>query len=239
MTKLNPFTTAILAISLLSSVACNMNCVSASGNVISETREVGSFSGISLRSSGKILLKSGGSQPISIKSDDNILALLKTEVKNGTLVIYLDECVTGRRTLEIEVFMDRIKELSISGSGEIVGLDEFKGDDVELNISGSGDILVSLDADNLESSVSGSGTITITGKMDEHKLHISGSGDIYARDLSSETASAFISGSGSCQIHVRDELDAHISGSGTVEYSGSPKVKSSVSGSGKVISRGN
>jgi hypothetical protein len=167
------------------------------------------------------------------------MALLKNEVKNGTLVVYLDECVTGRRTLEIEVFMDRIKELSISGSGEIVGLDEFKGDDVELNVSGSGDILVSLDADNLESSVSGSGTITVTGKVDEHKLHISGSGDIYARDLSSETASAFISGSGSCQIHVRDELDAHISGSGTVEYSGSPKVKSSISGSGKVLSRGN
>lgn len=238
MTKINPFTATILAISLFSNVACNMNCVSASGNIISETREVESFSGISFRSSGKILLRSGASQPISIKTDDNILALLKTEVKNDVLEVYLDECVTGRRTLEIEVFMDRITELSISGSGEIVGLDSFKGNDVELNVSGSGDILVGLDAKELDSHVSGSGTITVTGKTDEHKMHISGSGDIYARDLSSESASAYISGSGSCQIHVKDDLDAHISGSGTVEYSGSPEVSSSISGSGKVISRG-
>ncbi|MEF8983378.1 MAG: DUF2807 domain-containing protein [Bacteroidales bacterium] len=44
-----------------------------------------------------------------------------------------------------------------------------------------------------------------------------------------------ISGSGSCDVHVTENLEVDVSGSGKVRYEGNPVIDADISGSGKVV----
>ena len=113
----------------------------------------------------------------------------------------------------------------------------WQADPVDAQISGSGDLSLELEARSVIARISGSGGIAMSGRTESLETRISGSGGLSAFDLETGNASIRISGSGSCKVHVKDELDVHISGSGSVDYKGNPKVNVSGSGSGSVQSK--
>ena len=73
------------------------------------------------------------------------------------------------------------------------------------------------------------------GSVDHSALFVSGSGNIFAFNLESNDQEVRISGSGNCEVFVRDLLEVDISGSGNVFYKGNPSVSTNISGSGNVI----
>jgi|FLOH01.1.fsa_nt_gi hypothetical protein len=223
-----------LAVSAVLLQGCLMDCVSPSTNVTTETRAVPVFTGIKLLGSGTVVLHSGAPAPLTIRCNENIFPYLKTVVEGSTLVISFDKCVTGRTTLEIDATIQELQLLELSGSGKIIGVDNLDGSSMDLNISGSGDIVANIEANNVDSRISGSGTITLAGRVNDHNIRISGSGDLVGFDLISADASASISGSGTCELNVSNDLEVHISGSGDVIYKGSPEIHSNISGSGTV-----
>jgi hypothetical protein len=90
---------AIIALVLLGGVlfsGCisSPNCVVGSGNVVNETRSVGSFNGIDLHGSGALFLSQGTQQPLRIEAEDNILKVLSTRVESGKQVIGSDACIS-------------------------------------------------------------------------------------------------------------------------------------------------
>jgi hypothetical protein len=204
--------------------------------VISETREVSSFHSIRLSVNGEVTVIQGKEQSLVIRADDDVIPRLRTRVKNGTLVISSVGGIRRSAQLEIDIVMEEIKGLSISGSGTITVSDRIKADDVSLKISGSGDIFLELDASDINTKISGSGKINLSGTVKSHTIDISGSGDTKAFDLLTDTTTVKISGSGDCMVNVSENLDVKISGSGDVEYKGSPKVNFKGSGSGTVKS---
>jgi hypothetical protein len=204
--------------------------------VISETREVSSFHSIRLSVNGEVTVIQGKEQSLVLRADDDVIPRLRTRVKNGTLVISSVGGIRRSAQLEIDIVMEEIKGLSISGSGTITVSDRIKADDVSLKISGSGDIFLELDASDINTKISGSGKINLSGTVKSHTIDISGSGDTKAFDLLTDTTTVKISGSGDCMVNVSENLDVKISGSGDVEYKGSPKVNFKGSGSGTVKS---
>jgi hypothetical protein len=204
--------------------------------VISEAREVPSFHSIRLSVNGEVTVTQKKGQSLVIRADDEVLPRLRTRVKNGTLVISSIGGIRRSAQLEIDIEMEEINGLSISGSGTIMVNDRIKADDVSLKISGSGDIFLELDANDIVTKISGSGKINLSGTVKSHTIDISGSGDTKAFDLLTDTTSVNISGSGDCMVNVTENLDVKISGSGDVEYKGSPKINFKGSGSGTVKS---
>ena len=204
--------------------------------VISETREVSRFHSIRLSINGDVTVTQGKGQSLEIRADDDIMPRLRIKVKNGTLVISSIGAVRGSAFLEIDIEMEEIKGLNISGSGTIKFKNRIEADTVSLKISGSGSIFLELDASDIDTKISGSGVINLSGTVRSHTIEISGSGDTKAFELITEKTSVKISGSGDCMVNVSENLDVKISGSGDVEYKGSPKVNFRGSGSGSVMS---
>ena len=95
--------------------------VSGSGTIKSETRVVPGFTGISLCLDGLVEIRQGGTEGVTIETDDNILPLLETAVENGTLKIRPATGSTSFRTrkLKIIVYAKTIDTLAIAGSGSI------------------------------------------------------------------------------------------------------------------------
>jgi Putative auto-transporter adhesin, head GIN domain len=213
---------------------CSKKKVKGSGNLISEERQVSEFNQIVLKGMGKITLASGEQQNLNIKTDDNIVSLIETTVRNGELKISHNAWNIRPTTLEFLITVKDLKGVAVSGSGNISGKDRFFSEDFFINVSGSGNISLDLETQQLDSDVSGSGLIRLAGKSNSHDASITGSGKIRAFDMETRNASISITGSGDCNLNVSEKLQAKVTGSGDLRYKGRPQLSTKVTGSGSV-----
>ena len=208
-----------------------------SGTVITEERDVPIFDQIHLKGSGKVFLAKAATQYVRLETDDNLIPHIRTEVENSKLVISHERKNIRPTVLTIHINTADLEGVSISGSGDITGKDEFSANKFYADIAGSGDISLKVGAKHLRSSISGSGSIAFSGSANTFDAAITGSGDIDAFELQARDSAVVITGSGNCRVKVSDLLRTKITGSGDVLYKGWPQITKSITGSGKVKDR--
>jgi hypothetical protein len=213
-----------------------------SGNMITSSREVYGFHAIELDYPAKVFIKQGSSESVKIEAEDNLMPLLKTEVRNGRLKIFYrksgEKHVNPTETVVINITVKQLDEVNFSSAGELI-LEDIKTDKLEVSLNGAGTLdLRDVEAESLQVSLSGAGSMSASGKVDELDVNISGFGDFKGEDLQSQTAVVSISGAGSATVWVEDKLDAEISGAGSVNYYGSPSVTKQIGGLGTVNKSG-
>ncbi len=207
-----------------------------------ETRDVGSFSSISLSISADLYLTQGNDTKVVIEAEQKILDLIRTEVVGDNLKIKLKTgkwYIRGNKQIKIYVSTPDVEGLFLSGSGNIKAETQIKTESLDFAISGSGNIVIDdLVVSDLEGHISGSGDIDLSGSKtaETMEISISGSGDLFADNLKVNSVEIRISGSGTCKVFAVSELEVSVSGSGSVYYKGNPMVNAKVSGSGKVRS---
>lgn len=238
----------IITLSLV--VAFTVSCtaqwgkrVKGNGNVITTERSVGEYDAVALSGWFDVDLVEGREGNLTLEGESNLLDYIKTEVKDGKLVIKTKKGVNLKPSswkdgIRITVPVESIDALVLSGSGDIVGKKTIKTNSFRTVMSGSGDITVDVEANSVEAKMSGSGDINLSGTAENFEATISGSGDIKAYDLSADNVDATVSGSADIKVTANKMLKARVSGSGDISYRGNPeKVDTRASGSGD-ISRG-
>ena len=213
---------------------CSAKKVKGSGNVVTESRQVAKFNRVHLKGSGKVFLTRGKTPSIAIKTDDNILPIIKTAVSDGKLVISHENYNPRPTTLHYFITANELKGIAVSGSADITSDGKFVSDHFSADISGSGDVRLELEVGRLKSDISGSGSMRFSGKTDSLDASITGAGNIRAFDMQARNVSLKITGSGNCEVNAFETLDVKITGSGDVRYKGSPQISKKVTGSGNI-----
>ncbi len=214
--------------------------IKGNGNTVTIDRSVGDYDAIALSGWFDVDLVDGKEGEITLEGESNLLAYIKTEVKDGKLVIKVEKGVNLKPSswddgIRITVPIETISALALSGSGDIVGKKIIKTDKFKTSMSGSGDITISVQANSVDASMSGSGDITLSGSTNDFEATISGSGDIKAYDLEADNVDATVSGSADIKVTANKLLKARVSGSGDISYRGNPdKVDTKASGSGDI-----
>lgn len=226
---------------LLLLLLCACSVVRGSGNVITETRTVSDFDQVELNDQGEVILKLGEQESLVLEAEDNIIAVVETEVRGNTLYIGTksNKIINPTKPVRYFLTMKEISALKIFGSGSITA-DKIMTDRLTLNINGSGDISIgSLSAESLEVDISGSGDVEVAGQTTSQTIKLSGSGNHQAADLETEVVDVEVNGSGGTTVWANQTLSVEINGSGSVNYYGSPTVSQSISGSGDLKDLGN
>jgi hypothetical protein len=213
---------AILGALVCSTIGCKVlhklhlegDGIQGSGKAKTESRTVGSFSKIAVEGPADVKWTQSDKQTLSVKTDDNLLSNLETEIKGDTLYIRFKENCSTKTDSIVTIASPTLDGLAISGSS-----------DAEL---------LGISSDDFNISVSGSGDVTASGTAKSADISISGSGDVDAFGLQLDSADVSIAGSGEMKLSVKTLLDASIAGSGDISYRGDPKVQKSVMGSGDV-----
>jgi hypothetical protein len=203
------------------------------------TVEVDDFTKISFGVPGTLYLTQGDKNSVEIHADEETMDRVEV-VQEGNKLKIRNRKSYGWNSwnsskISVYVTMKTIEGIGVSGSGSVVGKNQIKAGNIDLDISGSGNLEMELNAEDVDISISGSGSVALNGSGGKADVSISGSGKIRAEEFEVSTFIASISGSGTCYITANDEIDARISGSGSVYYRGNPdKVSAHASGSGKV-----
>jgi len=190
--------------------------VKGEGELVKKSYSVDDFTGLGIGVSGKVYVKKGSSNEITIEAQQNILDNIEMEVENGSLSLEFKKNANNYKKITIWVEMDNIDKLAIGGSADIEVEDRFDN------------------MNELKLAIGGSGSIKLAGRANQAKVSLAGSGDIDCPDLEANDVKVSIAGSGDVLIGAEDNLDVSIAGSGDVRYKGNPRVKTSIAGSGNV-----
>lgn len=219
MYKIIRLTLLGLALSGCTTVSLGVGQLRGSGNVTTETHEVGAFTAINVSGVGEVVITQGTADGLTVETDDNLQAIMLSEVRGGTL--YLGEQpnvgFSNATRVTFTVMVNNLKAITLSGAARISAHD--------------------LSSDTLTVAHSGAGTVTTTGTVVEQHVTLSGAGSYDGAALTSDRATVDLSGLGSVVVQVRQRLDATISGAGSVAYIGSPEVHTQVSGLGSIRQR--
>lgn len=189
--------------------------VKGSGVAASETRAIASFDSIDATGVGKLKLRIGDAESLKVSADDNILPLIKTEVKDGVLTLSTKGATLSKTDIVFEVTARRIKRLENSGT-------------VSIDASG-------FNGGELSVETSGVGSIKLDGRVDSFRAELSGVGSLEADALLADRVETSLSGVGSAHVRAEKSLRANVSGVGSLSWKGAATdVTTHVSGIGRV-----
>jgi hypothetical protein len=189
--------------------------VSGSGSKQTETRDLGNFDAVEISGAYIVKIDSGGKTSLQIEADDNLLPLIKTEVRGGRLVISSKEDFNTRKSPVVTISMPDVKRVEASGASnfEISGV---KNDSLELKLNGAS-------------------SMDLAGETGKLKVDMAGAGSMDAKNLHAKTVDLNTSGAGSASVYATDALNVAISGVGSVDYYGQPKfIRKNISGFGSL-----
>ncbi len=218
--------------------------IKASDTIMSETREASGFTGIDMRTVGRVVISQGETESLALRGPDNVVPLIQTSVRNGVLVIEMEDnlFVTNmhnERVLTITIGVKDLGALDVSGLADVT-MDGLTASHLEMDISGAGKIDFSgLSLDSLSLTLSGAGDVELEGEADSAEIDLTGAGNVEASDLKLRTADVSLTGLGSAKVWVTDMLTGSITGAGSIEYYGDPQTDLENTGLGTFKSLGN
>jgi hypothetical protein len=108
-------------------------------------------------------------------------------------------------------------------------------DRFELEVPGASLIDMDLEVTDLEIMLAGAGAVTLKGRAEHQSISLNGVGNLSAFELESRSSKVTVSGMGSVEVNVKENLDARVNGVGSIRYKGNPtNVTDRVSGLGTI-----
>jgi hypothetical protein len=188
---------------------------SGSGTMKLEKRSVPVFTALDISGAFDVEISIKPEQSLEIEGDDNLLPLIKTEVKDGVLNINNEKSFSTKHKLRVRISVANLKAISTSGASDIIASD-VKSDDFKIDASGAG-------------------KLQLSGETKALDVEMSGAGELAAKDFRAQRVVINSSGAAEADVYASEELTAHVSGAGNVNYYGNPKtINEDRSGAGSI-----
>jgi hypothetical protein len=212
-----------------------------SGEVISQERPVSGIRRVRMGVPGNLEIQQGATESLTVTGEDNILAVLTTDMAGDELEIgwITNASIRPLRPLQVKLTVKNLEGLVSSSSGKVT-VGPLTTGNLRLNLSSSGGVEINaLQADKVTVDLSSSGDLLLKGEANQLDVQISSSGSFQGADFPVEQAAVRMSSSGNATLWVLKNLDVNITSSGNVAYYGQPAVLQTITSSGNLIPRGN
>jgi len=216
------------------------DCIKRTGPIISEIRNLGSFTKIKAEHNVDIYISQGAVQEIKVQAGKNIVPLIETVIEDGTLIIRnKNRCNWARsykKELSVYITVPSIKWIINEGTATIKSLNTFVEDTLDVQTTNSGDLDLSVNTSKLLSHIFGSGDIRLQGVTYEHACNIGGTAYLYAKNLTTSYTYIDTHTIGPSEINVNGGLlICRIERKGDVYCYGNPSsVQKTITGTGQL-----
>lgn len=213
--------------------------IKGNGNVTTITRNTSEYDGIKCAGSFDYVLVAGTEGNIKIEGEENLLEYIVTEVKDGNLIVKVEDRINLRtstnKTIKITIPFRDISKVSLAGSGDLWNEDTITSNNLKVALAGSGNLKLTIETTDVDASLAGSGDLTLKGNTNSLEANVAGSGDFHGFDLQANHTDVSVAGSGDATVVSNESLKARVAGSGDIKYKGNPKTEDTkVAGSGSI-----
>lgn len=206
----------LLIVALVALSSCKFGRgIAGSGNRKAEKRDVKSFNAIDTSGAYEVNVTCQKPASVEIEADDNILPLIKTEVRDGTLFVSSEQEFHSSKSPVLRITVPDLNSVANHGAGDVT--------------------IVDANSNDLTIKSTGAASISAAGKAKSVTISSTGAGNVDTSKLTAEKARVESTGAANVDVYASDLLDVDISGVSSVTYSGNPKtVTKTVSGVGSV-----
>lgn len=224
-------------ITLMTQFSCAQKGIKGNGNVINESRKTESYDKVTLIGSATIELIPGTEGELIVSAESNIVPYIETIVKGNELIVRFKDnfSYSTRKGIKVLVPVKEITDITLKGSGDIMGTKVLNLDNLNITLDGSGDISLNVASQTLKAEVFGSGDIDLKGTSLDFTGNINGSGDLKSKKLITQNSILSVNGSGDIESTTTNKVDALVVGSGDIHVYGNPiKESKMIKGSGDI-----
>ena len=245
-TRIAIYTIGILSFLLLGLFSCKKSgtdCLTSTGKIVREVRNVDDFDSIDMGDKVNLILSEDSVMKVEVEAGQNLLNGIDTKVIDHQLVIRNNTICDWVRSYKIPVnvyvSVNNIKKIFYNSSGNITTLTPIKSDNLDVIVwGGAGTIDMNLDIKGSGYFYLQSGTVdfNLHGTCHYCLFHAGDFGLIQAKDL--QTGYAYVTNHGSNDVYVRAQkfLEARIESIGNIYYTGNPdSLAIKIHGPGEVI----
>jgi len=195
------------------------------GNVITEGRNISeSFTAVKASEGLDVYVTQGNNADITVEADENIIDLIRTDIKDGVLRIHTEKRIGRAKAKKVHVTLPNITELDASSGADLESNGVITSDRLILDSSSGADIKVNVKAGELECDASSGADIRVAGTADMLIADASSGSDIKARDLEVKKCIAEASSGADITVNVSEQINAKATSGGDVKYIGNPTV---------------
>ena len=212
------------------------------GNEKNETRNVKNFHAVKVSSGIDLYIRMGDSESLKIEADEDVIDDIKTEVKDGTLHIYMKRQNNlfnwgFNETRKVFVTVKNLEKIDASAGSDVESENRLEGDKLEIEASSGSDVKLDVYYKTVSLDASSGSDARISGKAKTFIAEASSGSDIKAYDLEVAIAKVKASSGSDISITVTDELYARASSGADVNYRGNPGIRDSDTSSGGDVNR--
>ncbi|HEX8315431.1 MAG TPA: head GIN domain-containing protein [Flavisolibacter sp.] len=210
--------------------------VRGNGNVVSQNRQVSSFTNLDVSGAVTVRLKQDAASGVRVETDDNLQEYLEVKVDGNTLHIRPRSGYNLDPSKDVIVYVSASKfnEIDLSGASNITSEGTITGDEIALHASGASEINMQLKVSKFTSELSGASTLKLAGNADKFSTDASGASKILCLDLTTQEANLDLSGASEAAVTAEKELNIDASGASNVEYRGNANINQKSSGASNV-----
>jgi len=222
----------------------------ASGEVITETKDFSDFNYVDTGSAFEVEITRSDSYSVIISADESLFDYIEVSKIGATLKIYLNprhiftDFTLGAKTLKAKITMPALYGLNLSGASKAtitgfksskdfnlnvsgassVDIDDIEVGDIEFEVSGASKVSGSVNASDVRFEVSGASEVDLEGSADNIMLKASGASKVNLADFPLSNANAKLSGASETTLDVKGRLDAVLSDASRLYFQGNPTM---------------
>jgi len=194
-----------------------------------EIRNLKDFHAIQVSSGIDLYLRMGETEEVKVVADSDIIDKVITEVKDGTLKIYMKQNNNWNwgttKARKVYVSVKELERLDASSGSDVKSENILTGESLEVKASSGSDVNLDIHIKNFSLDTSSGSDAQLSGKTKNFEASASSGSDIKAQDLESVICKVSVSSGSDATVNVSDELYANASSGGDVRYYGNPQVK--------------
>jgi len=212
------------------------------GNEKSETRDLKNFDAIKVSTGIDLYIRMGNTESVRIEADDDDMDDIKTEVRDGTLHIYMKRRNSWfnwgfNESQKAFVTVKNLKRIDASSGSDVQSENTLEGDRLEVEASSGSDVKLDVYYKTVTLDSSSGSDARMSGKAKTLIAKASSGSDIKARDLEVKIGKLRASSGSDINVTVTDELYAKASSGSDIRYYGNPQIKDTDTSSGGDVTR--
>jgi hypothetical protein len=220
MPAVRPFrslsTGVVAVVMLLLSAGCFvLDRIDGSGRSATEQRDVAQFTELQVRGALTVEARSGDQRSVTITGDDNILRIIKTNVRDNRLTIEPEKSYTSDVPLRVSVVAPDLRGIVASGASTVT--------------------VEGIRTTELSVQAGGASTVRASGSVERVTADATGASRILLGDVTARDAGVRASGASMIEVSASGTISGRASGASSIRYRGTPQdVQVSTSGASSV-----
>lgn len=195
-----------------------------SSQLVSQSRDVGNFTGIHASSSVSVTLVKANAAKIEFEMIKGSAEDLVTKVKDGTLIVKTksNKLSWGNSAqAKVTVYYTELDEISARSGCSLKSDNTIVADDMEINVSSGSSAKLDVDANSIEVEVSSGSTLKLKGEANKGSFEARSGSTLNAYYFETEKADVEARSGSSLSIHVDDSIKGEASSGSSIKYTGS------------------